>query len=356
MKILVIQQKMIGDVLTSSILFEALRKEFPEAQLHYLVFSHTIPVLENNPFINKVILYNENMKSSMHFLEFFKQIRKEKYDIVIDVYAKIGSGVISRFTNAELRVSFNKWYTKFLYTHSFSRNITPKTNAGQAIEKRLKLLTPIMDNIPVDIKPKIYLTSKELSTAKEKLDAAGVSDTSLLLMISVLGSSNTKTYPLDYLAKILDLLVAQTGAKLLFNYIPSQKDDALKIYNLCKSETQKSIFIELFGHDLREFLALTSHCNALIGNEGGAVNMAKAMNVPTFAIFSPGVPKENWNMYEDGKTNVSVHLKDYMPELFDEQSNKNIRKNSKELYSLFKPDFFEEKLLNFVNPCFNISF
>jgi len=37
MKILVIQIKMIGDVLTSSILFEALRKEFPTAELHYMI-------------------------------------------------------------------------------------------------------------------------------------------------------------------------------------------------------------------------------------------------------------------------------------------------------------------------------
>lgn len=350
MKVMVIQQKMIGDVLTSSILFEALRKEFPEAQLHYLVFSHTIPVLENNPFIDKVIRFNENMKNTVQFLEFFKQIRVEKYDIVIDVYAKLGSAIISKFTKAEFRISFNKWYTNLLNTHSFSRSIEARTNAGQAIEKRLRLLTPIMKNIPADLKPKIYLTPQERSNAKEKLASAGIDDANLLLMVSVLGSSNSKTYPLEYLAKILDLLVAQTSAQLLFNYIPNQKEDALKIYNLCDPETRKSIYIDLFGHDLREFLALTSHCRALIGNEGGAVNMAKALNVPTFSIFSPSVPKENWNMYENGTTNVSVHLKDYMPELFDDQSNKYIHKNSRELYKQFKPYYFEEKLLNFVNP------
>ena len=49
MKILVIQQKMIGDVLTSSILFEVLRAKYPNAQLDYLVNSHTLPVIENNP-------------------------------------------------------------------------------------------------------------------------------------------------------------------------------------------------------------------------------------------------------------------------------------------------------------------
>ena len=41
MKILVIQQKMIGDVLTTSLLFELLREKNPEAELHYLINSTT---------------------------------------------------------------------------------------------------------------------------------------------------------------------------------------------------------------------------------------------------------------------------------------------------------------------------
>ena len=56
MKVLVIQQKMIGDVLTSSILFEAIKIEHPSAELHYLINSHTVPVVENNPFVDKLVL------------------------------------------------------------------------------------------------------------------------------------------------------------------------------------------------------------------------------------------------------------------------------------------------------------
>ncbi len=350
MKILVIQQKMIGDVLTSSILFEALRNEYPNAELHYLVYAHTTPVLEHNPFIDKILHFDENTKKAIQFTSFLKEVKKEKYDAVIDVYAKLGSAVTSKYSRASIRVSFNKWYTKPFHTHFFSRNIIPQTNAGPAIEKRLRMLEPILKNIPNEIKPKIYLTVKERSNAKESLASAGIVDQKLLLMISVLGSTDSKTFPFKYLAEILDLIAAKTDAQFLFNYIPKQKKDALKIYELCNAHTQKSIFLKVFGNDLREFLALTSHCDALIGNEGGAVNMAKALDVPSFAIFSPGVPKENWSMYENGTTNVSVHLKDYHPEMFDKYSNKEVKQKTKELYNLFQPSYFEEKLLNFINP------
>jgi heptosyltransferase-2 len=61
---------------------------------------------------------------------------------------------------------------------------------------------------------------------------------------------------------------------------------------LCKPATQKNVFFEVFGKSLREFMAITSHCDALIGNEGGAVNMAKALDIPTFSIFSPQIKNQ----------------------------------------------------------------
>ncbi|WP_261376289.1 glycosyltransferase family 9 protein [Gillisia sp. Hel_I_86] len=340
---------MIGDVLTSSILFEALRKEYPNAQLHYLVYAHTTPVLEHNPFIDQILHFDDTTKKAFQFAAFLKQVKKERYDAVIDVYGKLGSAITSKYSKANIRISFDKWYTKPFHTHYFSRNITAQTNAGPAIEKRLRLLNPILKHIPKEIKPKIYLTVKERSNAKEKLASAGIVEDKLLVMISVLGSTDSKTYPFKYLAQILDLIAAKKEVQLLFNYIPNQKEDALKIYNLCNTHTQNSIFLDVFGSDLREFLALTSHCDALIGNEGGAINMGKALDIPTFSIFSPGVPKGNWSIYENGRTNVSVHLKDYKPELFDKNSKKEVKKRSKEFYDLFQLSYFDEKLLSFIN-------
>tara|TARA_R100001369_G_scaffold20091_1_gene36558 strand:- start:32145 stop:33206 length:1062 start_codon:yes stop_codon:yes gene_type:complete len=348
MKILVIQQKMIGDVLTSSILFEALRKEYPSSQLHYLIYAHTLPVIKQNPFINKVILFKDDLKHPLKFNSFLKKIKREKYDVVIDVYSKFGTAIITKFSGAPVRISYNKWYTHSFYTHCFEKSIIAKTNAGPAIEKRLRLLTPIMKQLPADVKPKIYLAREEKIKAQEQLANAGIKKDKLILMIAVLGSSASKTYPEEYQAQLLDKIVEDTQAQLIFNYIPSQKDEALKVYNLCKPRTQKAIFFDLFGKDLREFLALTYYCDALIGNEGGAINMAKALNVPTFSIFSPGVPKENWNMYENGTTNVSVHLNDYLPKLFIFQTNKEIHNNSPDLYSTFEPSYFEEKLQKFI--------
>jgi heptosyltransferase II len=348
MKILVIQQKMIGDVLTSSILFEALRKEFPKARLEYLIYKHTAAVVENNPFIDEMILSKKEDFKPHNFPAFLQRIRSRKYDVIIDVYSKIGTALLCAYSGAGITISYEKWYTRKLYSHVIKRADKALTPAGLAIENRLRLLTPLIENAPAQLKPKIHLTKEETTAAKQRLEQAGISGQSKLLMVSVLGSSEEKTYPLQYLATLLDKAVEETKAQLLFNYIPRQLPEAQKICEMCNQETRKHIHLEVFGKSLREFMALTSHCNALIGNEGGAVNMAKALDLPTFAIFSPGIKKEDWSLFETGLSNKSVHLKDYRKDLFENTTTSSLKKDYEELYAEFKPEFIWEELEEFL--------
>ena len=150
------------------------------------------------------------------------------------------------------------------------------------------------------------------------------------------------------MAKVIDYIVGETNGQILFNYMPKQIHEAKTIYNFCTSDTRKHIFFDVFGKGLREFLAITYHCTALIGNEGGAVNMAKALNVPTFTIFSPWILKEAWNMFEDGKHNISVHLKDFNPDVINNSTSKELKDNYKSLYELIEPSLFFEELKRFL--------
>ncbi len=350
MKILVIQQKMIGDVLTSSILFEALKTKFPNSKLYYLINSYTFPVVEHNPFIDSFIFYTPEMeKSRQKLFALAKRVRNEEFDVVIDVYSKTSSNVITFFSKASKKISEKKWYSKWIYTHTFERLAIPSTNAGLAIENRMQLLKA-MDISNAIYKPKIYLTKKEKQQAERSLIAHKIDPSKPLFMISVLGSEEEKTYPPDYMAIVIDQIVSHTNATILFNYIPNQENEAKKVFNYCSAATQKNICFSLFGKSLREFMALTSHCNALIGNEGGAVHMAKALEVPTFTIFSPWIDKNAWLMFDDEQKHVSVHLNDYCAEPYKDVTQvKHLKKEALNLFKTFKPNLFESKLTSFLN-------
>ena len=349
MKVLIIQQKMIGDVLTSTILFEVIKERFPTSELHFLVNTSTVPVVLHNPLIDRVIEFTREMDGDKKaFKQLRNNIKAEKYDVVIDAYSKISSAWITKTSGAKYRISYKKWYTAVAYTHTVKRQSLSLSAAGLAIENRYKLLQPLLDIKQTRRQPKIYLTKKEKDDAKALLEANGVNLAKKLYMISVLGSDGFKTYPLSYMANLLDYLVANTQASLLFNYIPSQEADAKKLHDLCNPQTQKAIRLDIFGNSLRSFMALTSQCDALIGNEGGAVNMAKAIDIPTFSIFCPWIKKGAWNIYEDGQKHVSVHLYDYV-DYNPHFSNKKSAKNKASVqYQKFEPSLIIPKLHEFV--------
>ncbi|WP_026705290.1 glycosyltransferase family 9 protein [Flavobacterium soli] len=350
MKVLVIQQKMIGDVLATSIVCNNLKLIYPGAQVDYLIYPFTKPVVEHNPNIDNIILFkDEYRKSKKAFLKFLVGIRKAKYDIVIDAYGKLESNLVVGISGASTKIGFHKSYTNFIYTKTVREIPQPLTNAGTALENRLNLLSSLNNNVSLDIKPHIFLTEKEIQNGKQILEQNDLDFSKKIVMIGVLGSGNSKTYPFPYMAKVLDFIVEKTGATLLFNYMPSQKKEANEIFNLCKPETQQHIKIEVVPGSIREFLSITYHCNALIGNEGGAVNMAKALDIPTFTIFSTWIKKEAWNSFEDGTTNVSVHLKDFKPALYGAKSPKEMKKDALKLYEAFTPDLILPSLESYLN-------
>ncbi|MDY2588077.1 glycosyltransferase family 9 protein [Winogradskyella aquimaris] len=352
MKILIIQQKMIGDVLASSILFEAIKHHNPDAELHYLINTHTLPVIDQNPFIDKIQFFTpEHEKSIIKVFKLARQLRKENYDVVIDVYSKLSSNIISLFSKANIKVSIDKGRNKLLYSHLFKHKAKADTNAGLAIENRLQLLQPLGIDTAKIVRPKIYLTEEEKAAAITFLESNHIKTHKPLYMTGVLGSGANKTYPFDYMASVIDTLVkTQPECQILFNYIPKQEADARAILELCSTETKKHIYFEVFGKSLRDFLAITHHCTALIGNEGGAINMAKALHIPTFTIFSPWIKKEAWNMFDDGKKHVSVHLKDFDNQPYsDVKHPKELKSKASDLYSKFKPSYFENSLVKFLN-------
>lgn len=349
MKILVIQQKMIGDVLTSTIICEALKKECPEATIHYLINTHTHPVVEGNPFIDEIIYFkDEYRKNKLRFFGFLKQIKAEEYDVVIDVYCKLESKLISLYSKAPKRISYEKSSSKYFYNILIPYLSEQQNEVGLAIQNRLELLTPILGKTPKYVRPKIYLTNEEIASAKAFLKQHAINPDQKIYMIGILGSDPSKTYPKAYMAQLLDDLVKNTDAVLLFNYIPSQKNEVMDIYNLCNTATKKQIRPEVYAPSLRSFLGILSLCDALIGNEGGAVNMAKALNIPTFAIFSPWITTEAWGLFEN-EDHVNVHLKDYKPELFESKNKKTIKSEIVSFYEVFEYNLIKEQLTTFIN-------
>jgi len=340
---------MIGDVLTCSILCELIKKKHPHYTVHYLVNSNTLPVVENNPFIDKVILFKPELRESkITLFQFLRSIRKKEYDIVIDAYGKLESNLISLFSGAKKKISFEKYYSKFIYSNPVKPINEAVSNLGLAIEHRQQLLEEIGITTNLNIFPKLYVTEDENNSAIQLLLSHNIDISKKNIMVSIIGSSKNKTYPLPYMSKVVDYIASSSDCNIFFNYIPNQIEDAKIIFNGCEETTKQKVFFDVLGKNLRSFIALVNQCDYIIGNDGGAINMAKALNKPSYIIFSPWIEKKVWATFEDDIFHKSTHLKDHLPELFINESESSLKKNSIPLYQHFKPELIKGDLTSFI--------
>jgi heptosyltransferase-2 len=345
MKVLVVQIKMIGDVLASSIICEAIKTLYPDYEVHYLIQKNTFPVVENNPFIDRIIFFdpNEN-KGLIKLIQFGKQLRAEKYDAVIDVYGKWQSLIPVFISKIPIRIGVSKSYTYFLLTNAIVPR--PIKNAT-ANDLRLQLAETFINGKLSVIYPKIYLLKSEIDHAKQQIQGS-LDISQPIYMISVVGSGKNKSLPTAQMASFLDKAAASISGKMVFNYMPDQVAEAQNIYEACQPKTQSKIVFDFYTKGLRQFLAVLSQCDAVLGNEGGATNMAKALQIPTFTIFAPWINRNSWNIFEETGLHEVVHLIDFEPDLYHKKHPKNFKDKALEWYLKLKPELFENKLVQFI--------
>lgn len=341
---------MIGDVLVSSIICNNLKKAYPQARIDYLVYESTTPVLEGNPNIDQIILFKkEHRKNNFSFVKLAWEIRREQYDLIIDAYSKLESWLFVFLSGAQRKISYQKPGRRFLYTDNVPLTAYPKTNLGLAIERRLSLLKPLDLKTTIEPLPQLFVSEPENQQARKLLAQHQVDPNRKTVMVSLIGSEPSKTYPLEYMAQVVNYIGEQLPVNILFNYFPKQLEQAQKVYDLCSATTKSKIYFDILGPDLRSFIALMNQCDLIVGNDGGAINIAKSLQKPSFIIFSPWIEKKIWATFEDGKQQVSVHLNDFKPELISGRSEKELKQQTPALYQAFKPELFLETLGQFLH-------
>lgn len=347
-KVLIIQNKRIGDVLISSIIANNYKAKHPDSEIHFMAYDFTHGVLVNNPNIDKIISINDKeLKKLPVLLRLIRTVKKEKYDIIFDPYSKTQSKLICKFSGAKQTIghkSRKKLGNWGYYTHPVAISKEKTKICGKAIEDRIHLLQQAETFSNIDYEPKLFLSDEE----KAENQLGNYTDKKVIVF-GILGSTPQKSMPYDYVAEMVDFIAKHYDAYILFNYAPPQKTEAEKIYALCQNKA--NIILDIYAPTIRDFIKLMNQCALLVSNEGGTVHIAKALNKPTFTIFSPYVNKDHWASFEDGKFHRSVHLLEMKPNLFESftfEERKKIEKNPDELYKQLTPELILPELNMFL--------
>ncbi|MBC7851650.1 MAG: glycosyltransferase family 9 protein, partial [Chitinophagaceae bacterium] len=101
MKFLIIRFSSIGDIVLTTPVVRCLKKQLVTAEVHYLTKSAFKPILEPNPYIDKIHYVNNDLDEAI------QKLQQEDYDYVIDLHHNIRTLKVKRALGKK-SFSFNK--------------------------------------------------------------------------------------------------------------------------------------------------------------------------------------------------------------------------------------------------------
>jgi ADP-heptose:LPS heptosyltransferase len=79
-KFLIIRFSSIGDIVLTTPVIRCLKKQVPDAEVHFLVKENFFPVVEHNPYIDKIHVLAHHRETTV------EELKDENYDYIIDLH------------------------------------------------------------------------------------------------------------------------------------------------------------------------------------------------------------------------------------------------------------------------------
>jgi heptosyltransferase-2 len=266
-KILVITLSNIGDVVLTTPVIGALKREFPDASLSVMVGPKARELFEAAPELD-IITYNK-LISLKEKLDLALRLRRQKYDLVVD----LRNTIFPLLINARYRTSF------------LSKSSRDIIYARDRHLDKLKSLGINTDSAPFFIKfdkdDEIYIDN---IINKEQV----ISDCRLVA-VSPGSRSNIKRWLKQGFAEVSDRLIQEKGVRIAMLGDNNDRGLVGEIIQMMKNTP-----LDFSGQtNLRQLAALLKKCLLHISNDSAPMHISAALDVPTLAIFGP----TDWRKY-----------------------------------------------------------
>jgi len=302
-RVLIIKLRAIGDVVLVTPVFSNIKNAVPDAVVDVLVEEPSAPIVQDNPFVDNVIVLPRKRWEKMNTiaawfesLQFIRDLRRNNYDTVIDLFGNPRSAFLTMVSGAKLRVGF-KFRGRSL---AYNLKVEPRGDRIHEVEFNLDALRAI--GISAELtNPQIAVSEKDYKKIDDWIATSGLSDKKIVGIHSW-ASWQAKEWPAEKFTALCDRIVNELGMKVVLVWGPGEKERAEKIKRSASSELYLAP-----QTTLRELAALMSRFNAVVATDSGPMHIAAAMDTPTLGIYGP----TNWKLQGPfGSKNRVVYLKD----------------------------------------------
>ncbi len=322
-KAMIVSFSGIGDAMLTEVLCENLKVLYPGIIVDMVVKDNSFPLFIKNKNIDNVIpYYNEDRKKIIKYIKKTWNVTRKKYDIVLDVESTPRSELFSLFSlSAKYRIG---WYKiskhKFLWMKVkrgfFYNSKIIRNNNENVIENLTKFLDPLIKNSEIKeynkiIDFKITITNDEKLEMKSRMENEGMDFSKPIIICGVNAVGESKRWKKENMLEVLKYILDNYNYQLLFFYTKNEKEYTI---NIAKELNDDRVFFGIETKDVRDLAKLMINSSYYFGNEGGARHISQALEIPSFAIFSPNSAKKDWLVNNGDLRYDGIEAKDIMGE------------------------------------------
>ena len=273
-KFLIIRFSSIGDIVLTTPVIRCLKKQVPDAEVHFLTKSSFLPVVQHNPYIDKIHLLAHSWELMI------EELKAEEYDYIIDLHHNTKT---LRVKSALKKKSFSFYklnIEKYIYT-SIKRNILPKTHIVDRYLKTVESFGVKNDGAGLD-----YFISKEEETKREDIPASHSAGFVACVIGAALG---TKQWPVhkwkEFCQQLEHPVILLGGPEDVTAGNEIAAIDDVKVYNACGK------------FKLNESADLVRKAKLVITNDTGLMHIAAAYKKPVISLWGNTVPSFGMTPY-----------------------------------------------------------
>ncbi|MBI5345796.1 MAG: putative lipopolysaccharide heptosyltransferase III [Chlamydiae bacterium] len=300
-KILVVKLRHLGDVLLTTPVFHVLKTRYPNITIDAFVYEESKPILASHPSISNIFTYDRKIRKKNLFsrlrseLKILLNIKKQKYDLVINLTEGDRGALIALFSKAKYKVGFDPEKNGFvgkknIYSHVVKHCKTPR----HTVEKNLDAVRKI-GIFPQEEEKELFfhIPQNDLDKMKQLLSQNHIDD---FILIHPTSRWRFKCWDkFRSLAKIL----SQKNIKLVF----TSANDRQEI-DYVNEIVQDLPVLNLAGKtSIKELGALIKLTKCLISVDSLVLHLASALKVPSITLFGP-TSDVLWGPWKNEKAKV----------------------------------------------------
>ncbi|MBN2538673.1 MAG: putative lipopolysaccharide heptosyltransferase III [Deltaproteobacteria bacterium] len=297
--ILVIKLRHIGDVILTIPVFEALRYNYPDAFIAALVNEEAGPVLEHNPSVNRVFTLQRSSHPVHSFrrqLELMYGLRKQRFDLVLELSKNDRGAFYSFVTGAEKRLGFKSRKGKRVDRQLLFTDLVTPSGTQHIVDYHLEMIEKLALNVPgKDLA--LYWDQSEEDMCGRILEEEGIFSDDQFIVLHPFSRDRHKSWHVDSYAKICDYMSEQWGVRTV---LIGGSDEMERSLVDRVAVTAKSSPINLGGRlSLKHLAAVSSRALLFVGIDSGPMHVASAVGTPVVAIFGPS-RRFRWGPWGEG--------------------------------------------------------